>query len=248
MSKEYFITQVHAAIRAARLTRRHATARAEDVPQGVCKEYPRMRQIQLLEPLPITTRLDEALAKRHSLSNISDYRAFTLQEISTLLGAALRAHADGRRPYPSGGKLFPIETYLIGDCLENEPRGVYHYNPNKHVLEFLWKSSFSMGHVFRKPQAPLPSVAIVLTSVWGRGSAKYGDLNYYHSLIEAGHVAENLLLTSTALNFAARPHSGFDDTTVSEILDLDERAEQPVYTIMLAAGERGQTTPAKIED
>lgn len=234
MTKEYFITKVHDLIRSARVTRRHATERAENVPKGLCKEYPRMRQIPLPPPLALGVDLQKTIQARESLMHMGHVRPFRLDELGTLLGGSISALSETRRRYPSGGRLFPVETYLLGKILEKEPPGVFHYHPKKHVLEFLWEGATDMEHIYRRPKAPLPPASMFMTAVWGRGTAKYGDLTYYHSLIEAGHMAQNVLLVGTALGIGMRPHCGFDDTTVASLLDLDTKREQPIYSILLA--------------
>ena len=56
----FFISHVHQDLRRSRLTKRGATARAEDVPQGLHKEYPRMERIMLPKPDPL---LDHSLSQ-----------------------------------------------------------------------------------------------------------------------------------------------------------------------------------------
>src|SRR6185436_10721278 len=114
--------------------------------------------------------------------------------------------------------------------------GVYHYRPQEHALERLWDAEVDMNRIFRGPDTPLPPALIVFTALWERGSAKYGDFSYYHALIECGHMAQNLLLVGTALGMAMRPHSGFTDSEIARLLDIDQRREQVVYTLMLVPG------------
>ena len=78
------------------------------------------------------------------------------------------------------------------------------------------------------------STLIVLTGVWGRSSAKYGDFAYLLALLEAGHMSQNILLVATALNLQTRPMMGFDDDIIPQLLDLDPEEEQPVLSIMLS--------------
>ena len=73
---------------------------------------------------------------------------------------------------------------------------------------------------------------IILTGIWQRPYQKYGDFSYLLGTLEAGHVAQNLLLTSTSLGVATRPFEGFDDKALSEAFDLP-MYEQIVYVIAL---------------
>ena len=45
--------------------------------------------------------------------------------------------------------------------------------------------------------------------MWGRTGKKYGDFSYYLGMLEAGHVAQNILLTASALRIGARPIGRF---------------------------------------
>ena len=208
----------------------------EGVREGTHKEYPRFPRIPLPIPGPLSLPLHEALRRRASCVEHLTGRPFSLQELGTLLGNALGMRGDVRRNYPSGGALFPIETYLIGTVLEGHPSGVFHYHPKAHVLEFLWEtpSSFEMAEMFRAAHSSLAPVLMVFTAVWSRSGAKYGDFSYYLGLLEAGHMAQNILLAATALGMGNRPIGGYRDDTVGEILDLDERIEQPVYSVALS--------------
>ncbi|PJC45591.1 hypothetical protein CO037_00750, partial [Candidatus Pacearchaeota archaeon CG_4_9_14_0_2_um_filter_30_8] len=61
---------------------------------------------------------------------------------------------------------------------------------------------------------------------------KYGLRAYPYSLIEAGHIGQNILLASSEIAIGACPVSGFVDKKVKEILDLIEN-EIPIYSISL---------------
>jgi len=231
-----FLSHLHADLRRARLTRRGATHRAEDVPRGMHKTYPRMRSVPLPEPSTLNTSLSHALIHRHSADAAGDPNMPTgLSELGTLFGLSLRTRADAHRNYPSGGGLYPIETYLISTGIQSETPGVFHYNPSAHSLEKMWElpHQFNMKDIAKRPDWLPLSTLIVFTSVWKRSSAKYGDLTYLHALLEAGHMSENILLVGSALGLEVRPYAGFDDTRVAELLDLDEAEEQVVHSITL---------------
>lgn len=231
-----FVSKIHTSIRNARGTRRGASMRPEAAPRGGCKEYPRFPSVMLPAPEKLAMSLSEAFAQRHSLSSCAAERALTTDEWGTLLGNALAARAGTvSRNYPSGGALFPIETYVIGKVLENSRPGVFHYHPKKHAFEHLWEvpGSFKMGNLLKNPNIPLSPILVVFTAVWERTRAKYGDFAYYLGMLEAGHMAQNILLAATAMHFAARPVGGFDDEAVCTILDLEDGVEQPVYSIAL---------------
>lgn len=82
------------------------------------------------------------------------------------------------------------------------------------------------------PYLENPAGTIVFTSVISRSEIKYGYRAYPYSLIEAGHMGQNILLAATEIGIGACPVSGFVDDTVIKILDLTE-GEIPIYTISI---------------
>ncbi len=235
-----FLSRIHADLRRARLTRRGATHRPENVPQGIHKIYQRMPYIALPEPEPLLASLPDALARRRSARGGDPRVPLTLREVGTLLGLSLRKRGNSlSRPYPSGGALYPIETYLLSAALESQPPAAFHYDPTNHTLARLWElpASFDIKTLAKHPDGLHLSSLLVFTSVWQRSSAKYGDLAYQHALLEAGHMSENILLVGCALDLQVRPYAGFSDTLIAQHLDLDEEREQTVHTITICKGE-----------
>jgi SagB-type dehydrogenase family enzyme len=193
-----------------------------------------MPSIALPEPNPLRMPLGDTLAKRVSFDHARTERPFTKHELGSLLGNALGMRNDVNRKYPSGGALYPIETYLVGTVLEGYKPGVFHYHPKAHALEHLWEMSpaLAVSDIIRGSAAPPSHMLLVFTAVWRRSSIKYGDWSYHPALFEAGHMGQNILLAATAMQAQTRPVGGFDDDVVSELLGLDER-EQPVHSILL---------------
>ena len=232
-----FLSRLQSDLRHTLVTKRGATHLPEQVPRGEHKVYARMQQIPLGTPAMLGMPLTEALARRASSVSKEKDAPISLPEYSALLGNGLKKRESGvSRNYPSGGALYPIETYLIAESIEGIESGVFHYNPTAHTLERLWSlpKDFAMTNVLPNPEGLSSSALIVFTSVWQRSSAKYGDLAYQHALLEAGHMSENILLLAAALGLDARPMAGFIDARIIELLDLDADNEQPVHTILLS--------------
>ncbi len=201
---------------------------------GKTKKYERMPQLSLEDPTTLDISLATAMQKRHSFPTDGGARLknLTVSDISNLFGLALRAREDGTRPYPSGGGLYPIETYFIGALGDALSARVCHYDPEMHALADLWPmpEDIEMEDIFPGTVSVAPA-CIILTGMWGRSGIKYGDFGYYLGMLEAGHIAQNILLTATALDMRTRPIGGFEDDTISGILDIDKNVEQCVYVI-----------------
>lgn len=234
-----FITQVHNDLRLALKTRRgRQDIDPAKLPKGVSKEYSRMVKKILPAPLPLTLTLSDALEKRSSYEMGTEGGKLTDEEWGTLLGNALgkRVSGTGERMYPSGGALYPIETYIITTAISEVKPTVFHYNPNSHVLEKLWAVPEEIdlqNTVVTEPKIGF-STLVVFTSVWRRSSAKYGDFTYLVALMEAGHMAQNLQLVATAMGLKSRPLAGFVDEAVNTMLDIDTDEEQAVYSMIIS--------------
>jgi len=244
-----FIAHVHEYIRVGRLARRGAAGYPTTAPQGECKDYPRMERIVLPAPRALPHNITDILVGRRSASDCKDTAAVALADLGDLLGHALGLCAGERRRYPSGGTLYPIETYLFIKTLTGLTPGIYHYQPRAHALERLWPlpdESTSRWHTMPHPFITKAPILIIFTSVWGRSAVKYGDFAFELALLEAGHMSQNVLLVATALSLTSRPFAAFDDAVISELLDLNPDYEQPILTIGLAGpAKSGYGKPLK---
>jgi len=236
----FFIADLHNDLRQARLTRRGATV-GEGAKTGLHKAYLRMPRIELPAPSAPVVSLADALLSRAS-AYASRAAALSAEDLGTLFGLALGMRAGrAQRTYPSGGALYPIEAYLVVSKESGIGPGVYHYNPTLHALERLWEvpAHIEAEDLVLRPDERLhASGLVVLTGVWGRSAAKYGDFAYVLALLEAGHISQNLLLTATALGLSTRPLAAFDSPAIETLLDLDPAHEQVVLTILLAKPPR----------
>ena len=201
------------------------------------KEYPRLDSVQLPEPLNFGD-LGNALLNRKSERDYSE-EPVNLKELSTILSSCKISDGDlERRTYPSAGARYPIEIYpLIFNAADLE-RGTYHYNLKRNSLEFLWKKDLrQFSEQIVSPFVSNPSLAIAMTSVIARSEVKYGSKAYPFSLLEAGHIGQNILLSATNFGIRSCPIGGFIDETLSEILDLTED-EIPIYVIALGKSKK----------
>jgi SagB-type dehydrogenase family enzyme len=76
---------------------------------------------------------------------------------------------------------------------------------------------------------------IVLTAVFWRSRFKYGARAYRFALIEAGHVAQSLLLGAAALGLRTLPVGGFYDRSVDALIGIDGVHEAALYLLPVGA-------------
>ena len=202
------------------------------------KTYPRFRQHKLPDPEPLTTSLEAAFKARHS-ERI--YRADSLSEkaLSTLLKYSAGCNDEhachsitcGFRHYPSAGARFPLEVYVNVSTVDGLAPGLYHYNVADHALEqFPFIDHEDIFYYTHCENEYRPSLTFIISARQYRSAIKYKDFGYAATLIEAGHLTQNLLLSATVLQLASCSRIGFNYDALHQILDLDE-VELLLYTI-----------------
>jgi len=187
---------------------------------------PSRSTVDLPAPPHCDMSLDEAFETRRTMRELSGPRLADA-DISLLLWSAQGITLAGNRTAPSAGATYPIELYLL------TARGVYRYRPIHHDLEVVSDENKRLplfdAAVGQESVRDAPAV-FVITAVFERTAAKYGDRAKRYVHIEVGHVAQNLLLQAAALGLGGVPVGSFDDAAVSEIIGLPEDHE-PLYLL-----------------
>jgi SagB-type dehydrogenase family enzyme len=180
-------------------------------------------------------------------------RALDLQALADLLFSGygvLSAHVYGKwefphRPVPSGGGLYPLELTVVARNVANLEPGIYHYHAVTHTLEQMREVALPKafaGYLFMgQGELAGAPVVIMISAHLHRSLRKYGDRGYRYVLFEAGHVAQNLNLTATALGLGSCNIGGFFDVELGDLLRLDREREVALYGI--AVGHPDGTNP-----
>ena len=195
--------------------------------------------IRLPEPGHRGITVEEALRERRSVREYSE-KAVSMAELSELLFAAQgitgEIYGTDLRTAPSAGALYPMEVYVFAHSVEGLNPGLYHYRPRGHALDLIRK-----GNMRRKVsdaglgQRPLQEAAVViaLTGVFNRTTGKYGERGIKYVLMEAGHVAQNVLLEVVSLGLGAVPIGAFNDEAFDQLIGLDSKNTGTLYLIAL---------------
>jgi len=166
-----------------------------------------------------------SLASRRSVREFGQ-RTLSEAEVGQLLWAA-QGRVDGRRTAPSAGALYPLTVRVV------DASGVWRYVPSDHLLvrevaadkrRALAAAALGQDSVERAPATFVISGDLRITA------KKYGAHAERFVLLEAGHVAQNLLLAATALELAAVPIGAFDDAAVRKLLSLPAEIT-PLYVL-----------------
>jgi SagB-type dehydrogenase family enzyme len=171
--------------------------------------------------------LERALERRRSVRR---YREETLSEdqIGQLCWATQGITASwGGRTAPSAGALYPLEIYVA------TAEGCFYYDPDTHALsqtlaedrqDALWRAGLRQEWLRQAP------AVFVITAVYARTAARYGNRAERYAILEVGHAAQNLLLQAVTLDLAAVPIGAFHDAQVAQALDLPDD-HTPLYLI-----------------
>lgn len=199
-------------------------------------------------PLPTITpgdgtSFEHVAASRRSIRRFSG-QALDIEQLSRLLyfGNGITGQLDASehgivqpvRATPSGGALYPVELYIIALAVDGLSGGVYHYAVARHGMECLKECDAATVLSDSTSDPKLFSnaaVAFVISGNFGRAHFKYGERGYRFTLLEAGHICQNLLLASTAMKLGAVAVGGFLDDDINALLDLDGVDEASVYII-----------------
>ncbi len=180
-------------------------------------------------PQPVTDgdmSLEEALTLRRSVRSYTE-EPLTLSEVSQLLWSAQGiTNERGFRTAPSAGATFPLEMFLVVNDVDGLEKGLYHYHPEGHHLEFmreadlaepLYRASLSQSMILDG------GIVLVFGAVFERTTERYGDrgIRYVHN--EIGHASQNVHLQAAALDLGTVVIGAYDDDEVEGILQLGDQ-------------------------
>jgi len=202
------------------------------------KNYPDSERFKLPEPdLSHPADLWQCLAKRRCERDTTA-EPLSLNELSTLLWAAqgvtARVGIHLFRTAPSAGALYPFETYLYVDHVEDIPQGLYHFDVASFALERLKEESFSRNLTtacLGQPAVRRAAVVFIWTAMMLRSMVKYRDRAMRYIPMDLGHVCQNIQLAATAMDLGSCPIGAFFDDDINRLLEIDGEDETVLYLI-----------------
>lgn len=188
--------------------------------------------------------LPTLLAQRHSTRSYSA-ETMPLALLEKFLQLAARAYTwtetslgpSSLRNYPSGGGRYPLELHLVIDNVRGLPKGLYHYQPFTHQLDFLgaqtkYRKALQAIACQRMATNPSkdgqPAVLFLITAVFTRSAWKYRGIPLHLILQEVGALYQTMYLAAESLGLAACPVGCFPERAVAEVLGLDDHQESQV--------------------
>ncbi|MBK1735246.1 hypothetical protein CKO15_08095 [Halorhodospira abdelmalekii] len=196
------------------------------------KRYPRLPLVNL--PDRYAPEKVESLIQARESARVFGNEPVALAELSKILASArvldVKREPE-RRAYPSAGARFPIEVYVAAFNVECVDPGLYHFQSTDFELRSLVERDYSDSKMkFASNCLENPALTLILTTVISRSEVKYHHLAYPASLLEAGHIAQNLIFSANELGLGACPVLGQVNDFVANELDLTSH-ELPLYAV-----------------
>jgi protease I len=191
--------------------------------------------IQLTDPnLQGHMSLEEALAKRRSIRKFSS-EPVTRTQIGQLAwaGQGITDPQRGFRTAPSAGATYPIELIFT------TPEGLFVYRPADHSLLQIGDQDVRIMLAAAASGAESVSGAgcdIILAGDVRKLTERFKDKARTYMRLEAGHIAQNILLQAVSLDLGAVPVGGFDTNQVRKVCRL-RRTLEPLYIICVGHTE-----------
>ena len=218
--------------------------------QKAIKRYPHAPRVSL----PVTHAGGEfvdVVRNRRTWRTFSR-RPIEIEQLSRLLALTfgiqgwLELPEIGQMPLttsPSGGARHPIEAYVLARRVKGLKRGLYHYAPDRHELEWLCEGPRQLVE-YLPTQTWFNNAAalILMTAVFPRVQWRYQFPRAYRVVLaETGHFCQTFCLTATWLGLAPFCTMALADSRIERDLKLDGITESVLY----AAGVGSRSTNAE---
>jgi SagB-type dehydrogenase family enzyme len=206
------------------------------------KKWSQVHSIALPAPAFSDAALGEILLRRRSQGSFAS-KPITTAQLGTLAFAACGVtnrvpigdgEVHGFRTAPSGGALYPLDLYVAVQRVDDLAPGLYYYDPLAHALSAVRGGDVTgaLADACVYPDAIRTGAAtFVLSGVFWRSRFKYRLRAYRFTVLEAGHIAQNVLLAADSLGLGALPIGGFYDGEIDALLDVDGVNEGTLYAV-----------------
>lgn len=137
---------------------------------------------------------------------------------------------------PSGGGRNPYEGFVYARNVEGLASGVYHYSGLENSLGLVGSPPLPEPCVTVGGQdwADDAAAVVFLLADFGRVMWKYPHPTGYRvSLLEAGHIAQNICIAAAEHDVVAVPTCAISDTLVEYLLDAHRVTHSVVYALVI---------------
>jgi SagB-type dehydrogenase family enzyme len=163
-------------------------------------------------------------------------KSLSLMQLSQLLfgttGITREYPQFSHRIIPSAGALYPIETYISVNNVEDLKRGIYHYNIREHAIELIKEGDFRRSVAegcLGQSIAERSGVNLLWSAMVERTKWKYKQRGYRYVYLDCGHIGQNFYLVAEALGLGACGIGAIYDDELNKILYIDGIKETVIY-------------------
>jgi len=155
--------------------------------------------------------------------------------LSQVLRESACLTAEYGRGAPSAGALYPIDVYLAVTAVDGVPAGIYALDPHGAMLHRLPAPvdprEFLRDCLVFQNLADDSAFHVFFVGSFMRQRIKYGQRAYRFALIEAGHLAQAMMMCAQENGIGSCAVGGFLDQEVDELLCLDGVEQSVVYSV-----------------
>ena len=159
--------------------------------------------------------------------------------------AETNGHQFVHRPVPSAGARYPLHLFVLVRDVDDVEQGVYRYDVSTRTLHPTGPrpGDQALAQIFLDQPyvAGVPAI-VMLAGHLALTLERYASRGYRYVLFEAGHVAQNIVLSAAALGLGSLTIGGFYDAALARILAIDGTTFPPLYGVAL--GHLGSEDPA----
>jgi len=180
--------------------------------------------------------LEKAIKNRRTIREITgkNIPAEYLELLAwSAFGTTLKDRGDKYRTAPSAGATYPIEIQVFVERVDGYNDGIYIYDTGSEKLKISRPGIFlpEIQKMSWNQEFVSLSNAVFITVYNPRKIERdYGNKSRDYALLECGHMAQNILLTATALNLGSVPVGAFSQRRLSGLLELNQ-GRTPLYMI-----------------
>jgi SagB-type dehydrogenase family enzyme len=176
------------------------------------------------------------------LTNRKSTRTSTGNPLSKVkLKALLSSLLKGQKNYsfPSAGGLYELELFLVVQNCEDLEKGVYYFSREKKALLQLESETRKLDSLLEDAAMAYgstkhrPDVLLVYSSNLSRMKAKYGDISYRLSLLNAGVLIEHHYTMSSYLEIGCCSLGTQDSALFTKLTGIDSEKFPSIAEIAL---------------
>lgn len=170
----------------------------------------------------------EMIELRTTIRQYSD-KSMTMKDLSYLLwctqGIKMIVEKGSLRNVPSAGARHAFETYLLVNNIEGLDKGIYRFLAVEHKLLAVKVADDLLQEAvpafLNQKTIANSAVTFIWVAVKERMTWRFGERGYRYLFLDAGHVCQNLYLSSQNVKCGTCAIAAFDDDAVNGFLEID---------------------------